>query len=407
KYGGLYAPSWAIFNRETVHGLTWHWMTPGIDEGDIIKQIELSVLESETAFTLNIKCYDAALESFPKLIDALAFDQVEAKTQNQQQRLYFNAVQRPTPGCVVDWNWRAQTIDALIRSLDFGTYRNRFGLPKLYLEGKFYLITQLEISNQVSDTPSGTIVELASDYLQISTASQDVIVRSLQTLEGQDLSLKDLAVELNLQVGYCLESLPVVLNRQIEEIEADCLRSETFWVKQLSNWEPFKLPIPEQSRTAVSPFSVRQKKLWESHEICQNLLSQISIECSPQDFLLTAFVTYLARISQSSCFSIGIGSSIISPPESKLNQLFTSVIPCNLEINLEKNFENIFGLVQQQINKVKKSKTFHRDIVTRYPELTNLQNLRIEQHLPVNVQLTETLADYPVNTNHKFVLVIA
>ena len=100
-----------------------------IDEGDIIKQIKLPVNESENAFTLNMKCYDAALDSFAEIIDDLAFERIEAQPQNLEQSLYFNAVQRPTPGCIVNWSWTAQTIDAFIRSLDFGTNPNPFGLP--------------------------------------------------------------------------------------------------------------------------------------------------------------------------------------------------------------------------------------------------------------------------------------
>ncbi|AOX00349.1 hypothetical protein BJP34_13585 [Moorena producens PAL-8-15-08-1] len=412
KYGGLYATSWAIFNGENVHGLTWHWMTQGIDEGDIIKQIKLPILESETAFTLNIKCYDAALESFPELIDALAFDRIEAQPQNREQRLYFNAVQRPTPGCVVDWNWTAQAIDALIRSLDFGAYRNPFGLPKLYVAGNFYLITHLEISSEVSQAPPGTLVEIERDYLQISTASQDVIVRSLQTLEGQDLSLKDWAAQLNLQVGYYLEPLSVVENQQVEEIEASCLRHEAFWVKQLSTWEPLDLPIPEQSRTLEAALYKRQRLLFEPPEVLDKFLSQTSIDCNPQDFLLTAFVAYLARINQSTCFDIGLETSTVYPLSASLNKLFTSVIPCHLEIDIEQTIATIFVLVKQEFNRAKCRQTFHRDIVSRYPQLTTLQHFSIEQHLPIAVHLTETLADYPINTSiindhQKFVLVIA
>ena len=407
KYGGLYAPSWAIFNLETEHGITWHWMTEGIDEGDIIQQIKLPVKESETAFTLNMKCYNAALDSFGEIIDDLAFGRIEAQSQNLEQSLYFNAVQRPTPGCIVDWNWTAQTIDAFIRCLDFGNYRNRFGNPKFYVGGNFYLITQLEISSEISDRLSGTIVKFESDYLQISTASQDVIVRSLRTLEGKNLSLKDWAVEVNLQEGDCLESLSVEDFGQVKDIEANCLRREAFWVKQLYNWEPLELPIRENSQTLSSNLSRIQKQLFSAPSNIDNFLSETSFESSPQDFLLTAFVAYLARISQRKSFYIGIGSSIVCSPESKLNKLFTSVVPFNLEINLEQTFTELFILVQQQINLTQKSKTFHRDIVTRYPQLTHLQNLSIEQQLPIAVQLTETLTDYHPNNINKFVFVIA
>src|SRR5579871_2228717 len=34
KYAGLHSTSWALLNRETQHGITWHIMTESIDEGD-------------------------------------------------------------------------------------------------------------------------------------------------------------------------------------------------------------------------------------------------------------------------------------------------------------------------------------------------------------------------------------
>ncbi|MDY6899688.1 MAG: non-ribosomal peptide synthetase, partial [Cyanobacteriota bacterium] len=75
--------------------------------------------------------------------------------------------------------------------------------------------------------------------------------------------------------------------------------------------------------------------------------------------------------------------------------------------DLQAAFTNIFTSIKQQINQVNKNKTFNRDIVTRYPQLNSLQNLNIEQHLPVTVQLIEKLADYHPSNKNKFVLVIA
>ena len=41
RYAGLNAPVWAILNREPAHGVTWHLIEGGIDEGDIHPELRL------------------------------------------------------------------------------------------------------------------------------------------------------------------------------------------------------------------------------------------------------------------------------------------------------------------------------------------------------------------------------
>lgn len=52
-------------------------MNAGGKKGDILKQSSFDVAEEETTFTLNAKCYEAALDSFTELVDELASDRVE------------------------------------------------------------------------------------------------------------------------------------------------------------------------------------------------------------------------------------------------------------------------------------------------------------------------------------------
>src|SRR5260221_719096 len=43
RYRGLYATSWALLNEEDEHGITWHEMVAGIDEGRILSQRRFAV----------------------------------------------------------------------------------------------------------------------------------------------------------------------------------------------------------------------------------------------------------------------------------------------------------------------------------------------------------------------------
>ena len=48
RYAGTHSTSWAIFNNEKKHGITWHVMTETVDAGDILEQSEINVKEDES-----------------------------------------------------------------------------------------------------------------------------------------------------------------------------------------------------------------------------------------------------------------------------------------------------------------------------------------------------------------------
>ncbi|MBE9029045.1 amino acid adenylation domain-containing protein [filamentous cyanobacterium LEGE 11480] len=401
KYGGLYAPSWAIMHQEAEHGITWHWMTEGIDEGDILKQYPLSISATETAFTLNAKCYDAALQSFPQLIDDLLHDRISVNPQDLDQRSYFNAVQRPTPGCVVDWSWSADAIAALFRALDFGAYANPLGLPKLYVAGDFYVIKAIEISKYSTDVAPGTVVKIVADWLQIATASQDIIVRSLSTLESLPVELSTWAIQYQLQAGSLLPACPPELNQTITSTEAISLRWEALWAEQLAVLEPLNLPISAHS-DATSRLQSQMLTLALS-SVAQTLIAEA--KWHPQDILSAAFFAYLARITQSNVFDLGF-TVAWEFPETAPTAIFASVVPFRMEINYEDAFDSIISQVQLQIRRIQKHQTFYRDVVSRYPELSALCNSSIEQQLPVRLALPDRLSHYRPSSDLDFEFVI-
>lgn len=62
RYAGLHATTWALLAHERTHGVTWHLVEGGIDEGRVLVQREVPIAEDETALTLNAKCYAAGIE---------------------------------------------------------------------------------------------------------------------------------------------------------------------------------------------------------------------------------------------------------------------------------------------------------------------------------------------------------
>ena len=70
-YAGLNAPVWALLQGETSHAITWHLMTSGIDAGYVLATRNFPIEADDTAFTLNARCFAAALDSFAEVMTAM------------------------------------------------------------------------------------------------------------------------------------------------------------------------------------------------------------------------------------------------------------------------------------------------------------------------------------------------
>jgi folate-dependent phosphoribosylglycinamide formyltransferase PurN len=154
RYAGFYPTSWALMNREATHGITWHLMTEVIDAGDILKECPVDISNDDTAFTLNAKCYDAAIRSFAGLVEDLSSGRASTRKQDLEERTFFPLHQRPATGWVISWNGYARDIDAFVRALDFGPYPNPLGLPKLSTGKEFFIVPKIDILDSISDAAS-------------------------------------------------------------------------------------------------------------------------------------------------------------------------------------------------------------------------------------------------------------
>ncbi|RYF52897.1 MAG: peptide synthetase, partial [Comamonadaceae bacterium] len=117
RHAGLNAPVWAILEGEKRHGVTWHLIEGGIDEGDIVKQKLFDMGPNETALTLNTRCYEAAIESFTELLGDLRGPGLQRTAQDLSQRSYHARLDRPAAAARLDFAQPAETLAALVAAL--------------------------------------------------------------------------------------------------------------------------------------------------------------------------------------------------------------------------------------------------------------------------------------------------
>lgn len=175
RYAGLNAPAWAVMAGESRYGISWHMIEGDIDEGDLLEQRLFDLDGSETAFTLNSKCYGAALESFPALVEQLETGTPRRRPQDLSQRSYCARLDRPAAAGRLVFTRPAMALAAQVRGLDFGAYWNPLTLPKLDLGGRPVLVRRAApLPGPASGALPGTVLEHGPSGVVVATGSGDL-----------------------------------------------------------------------------------------------------------------------------------------------------------------------------------------------------------------------------------------
>jgi natural product biosynthesis luciferase-like monooxygenase protein len=245
RYAGLNTPAWAVINGETSHGVSWHMIEGGVDEGDLLAQKTVEIAADETAFSLNSKCYAAGMESFAAVLSQLETGTLERTRQDLSQRSYFARDQRPENMGVLDFTKPAAQLDGLVRGLDFGEYWNPLGTAKLAVADAFYSIGGLDlVAGQ--DGNAGEVLAVSDKGVTIATGSIAVALHGVRTLDGTAVSPTSLFAVGDVLTPALVPDLDVT--------------DEAQWRKALTKAAPANIPFLNeksgQSEMARRPLSV-------------------------------------------------------------------------------------------------------------------------------------------------------
>src|SRR5262245_45811537 len=103
RYAGLNAPSWAIYNGETSHAVTLHWMDAEIDTGAIVYSSSFEITDRDTGLSVSATCAREGLPLVTRLLEVAAAepDSIPAEPQDLTDRQYFGR-EIPNDGHI-DW----------------------------------------------------------------------------------------------------------------------------------------------------------------------------------------------------------------------------------------------------------------------------------------------------------------
>ncbi|NSY40582.1 MupA/Atu3671 family FMN-dependent luciferase-like monooxygenase [Leisingera sp. ANG59] len=339
RYAGLNTPNWALINGEAQHGITWHLIEGGVDEGDILAQRLFDVAPDETAFSLNSKCYAAAMDSFGEIVSQLETGELNRRPQNLSQRRLFKKSDRPAVGGMLDFSRPAAELARLVRALDTGGYWNPMCAAKLRIGGTVLLVGAAEVA-EGSSAP-GTVLESAKDSLTVAAGDGALTLSRLTTPAGQPLDISKLAGP-----GDTFPSLTAAETGALTARLAAVQGGEDHWRRRLAAMQPVQVPLV--SGTCSSEYNRRDI----------TLPGGLSEEQAAAGTLAFALLSSGAETGDVALSVEGVEG---------LPGLISSWVP--LQAQRQDSVASLVERTAQDIAMARKSGGFAEDLVARAPEI--------------------------------------
>ncbi|MBI3860702.1 MAG: hypothetical protein HY290_02275 [Planctomycetia bacterium] len=120
RHRGRNAPSWALYERDPWVGITWHRVTAGIDEGEVVCQRRIRPTWDMTALTLTQALVDLGIDALTDLLPELLSRSLRTTPQDTDIAPSFHRASE-VPNCgYLDPGWSFAQASAFLRALDFG-----------------------------------------------------------------------------------------------------------------------------------------------------------------------------------------------------------------------------------------------------------------------------------------------
>lgn len=394
RYAGTHATSWAIINGETQHGVTWHCVGERVDAGDILEQQSVEIGAGDTAFTLNTKCFEAAIRSFGTLVDSLAVESYERTPQDLTKRTFFPRFKRLPNGGLIDWNTSADKISSIVRGLSFGRHPNPLGTPKVDIAGEYFIVSKVEILDEHSRSPAGVICGIGDTSIDVSTADTNLRLTKIHSLAGQVVDLTELVKRLGRKIGQPLSETCQPLDARF----MSAVKVESALVHKLHAIEP--APVPLASNTGpVNDGSFGSLK-FRVPEVFAAFSHQKRADMSLPDVVCSAFGVLLARLNGSFNFLVGFDASSIAPKVTNEESLFVTNLPFHFDIDAREGFDTLLDSTKREFESIRTVPFFMADIFWRYPQIRPLAADMLLNGIPVTISMNPDLPEYhPTSAN--------
>lgn len=372
-YAGMYTPAWAILNGEREYGITFHEMTPGVDEGRLLVQRRFPIDDDATSLTLNTACYAAAIEAFRELIDGLAAGGVTPLEQDLTERSYFGRFDRPGAAGVIDWQRPAEDVSRWVRALEFGDrYPNPFAVAKVVHAGRVARVRGAVPCEAEGAGAPGTLLAVDDAGWEVRCGEGAVRLTGLGCPRGRAWSGPEAAEALGLRVGDTLSGVPD--RALLDEEVARTVRSEAAWVRRLAALDPVEAPYrQEPARGAEGPAVDPTSEDRAGRVACLPLSMDgaAAFGEGPERALgvVAGFALYLSRIMGSDAFDLTWSEDALDARVAPHGELFSRFVPWRVELDRGASSGAALDAVREGLETTRERGTFLVDTIARDPAL--------------------------------------
>ncbi|MFN0059611.1 MAG: MupA/Atu3671 family FMN-dependent luciferase-like monooxygenase [Planctomycetota bacterium] len=375
RYAGLFTPVWGILNGATEWAVSWHFITAGVDEGDVLKQRSFEVSADETTLTLNTRCYEHGMETFAELVDELATGRAVAVKQNFAGRVCYQRDQRPPGYCRLDFTQPASKLAALVRALDFGKYANPFGLARLPVGGEAPLVMKLDVLESGSaGAAAGTVLALTADAIDVAAdAGTAVRITRLAESCGRPLPIAEFARRRQFVVGTQIAPPDATTLTAIETVATRVVRHEEFWVERLARLEPLELPF---RRATTENFNAHYSEVTQPFNAADPArLMTLTGVATVGDAIEIAALLFLGRFAGKDEYDVHLESSALRAElaggavASFPAHVFASRTPLRVVVDPLQSVRTVIESVTRLRKRSRRAGTYALDIAARYPRL--------------------------------------
>ena len=176
KYRGASPIQWAVINGEQVTGVTIQQMDVGIDTGDILDTIEVSLDQEETGGSLFTKLSQAGARLCVQTAAHIKDGTVTRTKQDDTQATHVGMIKKEMGR--IDWTREAAWIERLVRGLN--------PWPSAYtsINGKTLKIWRAKVLADIDSAQPGQVVRADKHSLVVQTGKGQLSLLEVQ-LEGK------------------------------------------------------------------------------------------------------------------------------------------------------------------------------------------------------------------------------
>jgi methionyl-tRNA formyltransferase len=201
RYRGVHAPSWAIFNDEKEHGITWHYMERSVDAGAIAAEERFALAGTETGLSLTLECIRVGVAAFERDLHAILAGHRTRKPEMADAQLYRRA-DLPDGG-VLNLTSTAAHIGRLLRATDFRPFANPFTYVRASCPRGSLIVNEVHAVGENDGYQPGEIVA-ADSQLIVACADSLLAFSAVMLQPDETISVADAIASLELRAGQRL-----------------------------------------------------------------------------------------------------------------------------------------------------------------------------------------------------------